>query len=259
MNIFVKLLLFCVLLFIPQKQYPLKYGKPTSKGIDDYIKTNQYKFVDEYQAFIKDSLYNDVFFSTEDFRKRTDYDTLTLGITEMHRNYSCEIFIDNEPKFTGYDLNQLTKWEKNFLNEYDQFVKATIFHELTHIYILQCFLIMHMKNMYIDQEYDREAILIYPNYEMKFGSEFIQEGICEYLIRKKGEIIPYEKNYIPETKEEIIDRKNIFKVQYQYSSYYLKHFLDSAGLKNGIFILFANKPPTYEEILKPNLFFNRLK
>jgi hypothetical protein len=258
MNIFYKFILVFILLLFPQEQYPLKNGRPTTKGIDYYVQVNQYKLVDEFQTFIKDTLYNDVYMIAEDFTKHSDNDSTTLGLTEYQQSLASEILINDKGDFSGYDIASFSKTKIKKKEDYYQFVKSTIFHELTHVYIFQCILIMRSKNMYIDPEYN-DVMRIYPSYEKKFGSDFIEEGICEYLVQKKGEIYPYEDLLIPVSKKELLDTKNLFLIQYKYSSFYLKEFLDTTGLKNGIFMLLSNKPPTYEEILKPALFYSRLK
>ena len=247
-----------IIIFLFVQALSLKNDRPTTQGINEYIKANKNALIDEYTSYIKDTIYNDVYISTEDFSKLNDYNKETVGTTIFNQSYSYEIIINNEPKFAGYDLNLMSKSQKRTLTQFDQFVKATIFHELTHVYINQCLLEMRMKNMYVDPEYDNN-VHIYPNYEMKFGSEFIQEGICQYVIEKKHEIVEYSNIFIPKTREELIDSSKTFEVKYQYSSYWLKNFLDSKGLKNGIFILLGNRPPSYDEMINSKSFFDNLK
>jgi hypothetical protein len=244
------ILILLLLLFSSYiQEYPLnKKGKPTSNGINYYIKINEQNFINEYQKFINDTIY-DIYIYTENLRNYSDYDSLELGRFYLPN----EIIITNEEKFIGYELSKT----KRRLNETNQFVKATLFHELTHVYYYQIILEMHMKNLFVSPEYNN--LRMFPKSEMGFGSEFIEEGVCEYLIQKIGEIVPYKNIFIPKNIEELLDKKNRYDVKYKYASYFLKDFLDLTGLKKGIEILLRNKPPTYEEILNSNLFFNRLK
>lgn len=60
------------------------------------------------------------------------------------------------------------------------------------------------------------------------------------------------------------DKNKRYLILYNYASQYLKNFMDIQILKSGkikypIFILLLNRPPNYQEILNPNLYFNRLK
>ena len=107
-------------------------------------------------------------------------------------------------------------------------------------------------------------VQLLPNTEMRWGSTFIEEGLCEYFIRSKGEIMECQNKYIPKTTEDLVNKENVFRVQYQYSSYYLRNFMDSCcnkygRMKIGVKILLENNPPSYQEILQPKLYFNRLK
>lgn len=239
------------------KQYPYKNGIPTSKGILYYVKVNEEKIVNEYYGFIKDTLYS-YYIEVDDLSLYTDYDSLESG-----RFYiPDEIIITSELKYTDYELKFLPKWKRNSLVENNEFVKAVMIHELTHVYFYQIIQEMQIRNMEVAYEYTNFRII--PMRETYFGSEFIEEGVCEYITQKSGEVIPYQNITTPKTREEILDKNNSTNIKYKYSSAYVKDFLDLTtkqygSIKEGIIILLRNKPPTYEEILYPNLFFNRLK
>ena len=50
-----------LLLLLPgmeDHKYPLKNGRPTSKGIDLYVEENADRLILEFQEFIDDTLYN---------------------------------------------------------------------------------------------------------------------------------------------------------------------------------------------------------
>ena len=253
-------ILLSLLILSPQKanEYPYKNGVPTSKGIEYYIKINEQKIVNQYQAFVKDTLY-DYYISTDDLSLYMDYDSLESGRFYIPN----EVIITNELKYTDYELEFVSKMKRKTLIENNQFVKAVLIHELTHVYFYQVMDEMKIKEMNVSPEYNY-GIRLYPNFESKFGSEFIEEGICEYAVQKMNESVPYLNIYKPQTKDELYSTYNTVNVKYKYSSWYVKDFLDQmirdyGSIKIGIMIILSNKPPTYEEILNPNLYFNRLK
>jgi hypothetical protein len=252
-----KIVIILFLFLLQQKELSYHSGKPTSKGVDEYIKTNESAFVKEYQIFVKDTLYN-YYIHTQNFTEFADYDSIELG-----RFYiPDEIIITNETKYKDYSIDHFSKFKRKFLNENDQFVKAVVMHELTHDYFYQIILEMRMQNKYISPEYNN--IILLPNNENSYGTNFIEEGVCEYVPIKMGEKLLYDNVEIPDNISQLLDNTNIFKFKYKYSSEYVKNYLDSTTikygtLKSGIQILLSNKPPTYKEIMNPNLYFNRLK
>jgi hypothetical protein len=168
--------------------------------------------------------------------------------------------VNNEEKFSGYSYKSANQ---SLFDEYDYFLKATVFHEIMHYYFYQCILEMEkIRNIDVDNYYN--GILTIPNPEQIYGSKFIEEGICEYFVQRIGES-PIMKNYYkPKFKSDFMVKTKMFDIQYAYSSIFLKDFLDasienSGRLKFGIFALLRNPPPTYEEILNPDKYFNRLK
>lgn len=91
------------------------------------------------------------------------------------------------------------------------------------------------------------------------GSRFIEEGICEYVTLKMNELIPPKRLFIPKTPSDLTRQENRYKIFLKYSSHCLSGFLDTTGLKQGMKILLHNRPPSTDEILKPDLFFKRLE
>jgi hypothetical protein len=220
---------------------------PTTKGIDSYVINNKDKIIQEYQKFVRDSL-GEVCIETDSLNEYSGYDSIELG-----RFYEPdEIIISNQEKYIAYQLSDLSKSEKRKITESNRFVKAIIIHELTHLYFLQIKNEVIRNKENICHEYSVRFV------KPKFGTGFIEEGICEYVVQKMNESIISKKIYIPKTTEEIINPNNLYAIKFIYSSYYVKNFLDAMGLKNGIKVLIKNKPPTYDEILNPNLFFARL-
>ena len=242
---------------VPQQEkypYPYKNGKPTTRGITTYVKDNERNLIEDYQEFIKDTI-DYVEISTDDLTEYTDYDSLELG-----RYYlSSEIIISNQTKFAAYELSEFGKYKKKTF-ESNNLVRSTIMHELTHCWFNQIIKEMHYKKMPISSEYTN-GLRIYPLNEI--GADFIEEGVCEYMIQKKGEINWYKISFKPKTFNDILNKNNKYVVQYKYASYFLKDYLDKAfeenKVKESIEVLISNRPPTNQEIIKPELYFNRLK
>ncbi len=254
-------------LLFSQTIYPYLFNRPTQKGIDQYINDNKYHFICEFQQYIKDTLINDVDITAEDLSKLTSYSGVELGWTEIYSE-GFEIMINDIKEFRDYSINiNRPKIRKLFI-ESDQFVKSTIFHELMHVYIRQEMLRLIMMKDTITGESKLNKyyynIQLVPNSEISDGATFIEEGLCEYLIHKKGEVLEYKNLYTPHSEEDIIAKINRFNVYYKYSYEILKPFLDSCiiadgRMRNAIHVLLTNNPPNHKEILTPSLYFNRLK
>ena len=68
------MVLFILLLLVPVQEkpdYPLKNGRPTTKGIDRYVEENAERLLSEFQEFIGDTLYNANIY-TEDLSKNAE-------------------------------------------------------------------------------------------------------------------------------------------------------------------------------------------
>ena len=250
-----KALVFILLFITPfsySQEYPLKNGKPTSEGIRRYIEDNRDSLVREYQSFTGDTLY-DVLIYTDDFGIKVGQDSLELGWY-----FQNEVIISTDTLFIAYELADLSRFERASHPESNKFVKSTVFHELTHYYI-------HLIKEEMEQ---RDRVTVNRAYApglwivrgpFMFGSTFIEEGICEYQVGRMGEIIVPKRPIVPETREQLTSGQNRYEMVYKYAAYYLQTFLDTTGFKKGVKILMHNPPPSYEEILKPELFFGRLE
>ena len=244
-------ILVCILPFNISDDYPLENGKPTSKGIERYIEDKGDSLIIEYQDFVQDSLF-DAWIYTADMN-RNGPDSLELGW--YFRN---EVIISMDPLFIAYELGDLSKIDRSMVEESNKFVKSTVFHELTHHYMYIISREMQsLDQVHVNRAYQSGMLIIRDN--TLFGATFIEEGICEYQTGRMGEIIVPKKPFIPKTQEELTDINNRYKVFYKYAAHCLKPFLDTTGFKRGVKILIHNAPPSYEEILKPELFFSRLK
>jgi hypothetical protein len=255
----IPILLLYFLLISPQKieEYPLKKGKPTSRGIDYYVKTNKDTIQKELEVYLKDTIFLFVEMKTDDISNYTDYDSLDVAYHFTYTDGSDEIIIDNRERYVAYDIDKLSKLKKLNLNTYNQFVKTAIIHELMHTYFLQQVIIARHAGFDVYKEYDytkTARVRMFPNIEEQFGAEFIEEGVCQYVVEQMKQQIPHRTSK-PETANDIMGNNEI---KYGYSVDYLKQFLDYIGVRKGIGILIQNKPPIYQEILNSDLFFNRI-
>jgi len=251
--IIIFLLVLILIQYQEPEKYPYKNGIPTSRGIDYYIKVNEYNFVEEYSRFVQDTI-EDVYIETDNLSLYTDADSLELGRYYLPNG----ITITNETKFIAYDIDELGKYRKKTI-ESNRFVKAVVMHEITHYYFYRIIMEMRYNKMHVAPEY-LMTLRIFPYNEP--GSEFIEEGVCEYMIQKMGEINLYKTIYVPKTISEISDPSKKYEIKYKYASSYLKDFLDQAmdtgRVKEAIKVLLKNTPPSPQEILNSEIYFNRL-
>jgi hypothetical protein len=134
-------------------------------------------------------------------------------------------------------------------------VKAVVFHELTHAYFNQILITMKNNNQYVSPEY--ATLRMFPS--SRFNVEFIEEGICEYVVHYLGECSPLKDIIVPDNEIDLLDKNNAINNLYCYSVIFLTDFLDKTGIKEGIKILISNNPPTHKEILNMDLYYKRLK
>jgi hypothetical protein len=244
-----------LLLLVPVQEkpdYPLKNGRPTSKGIDRYVEENADALILEFQSFIGDTLHNTNIY-TEDLSKNEDQNPLELG-----NYYPNEIFINNAEIFIAYELEWLPRNSRDTIRSSNLFVKAAVIHELMHHYIYQLSIEMLRRDQIeVDRAY-QSFFRIYSNRDDP-GPRFIEEGICEYVTLKMKETISQRRPPIPRKASDLTRPEKAYNIFYKYSAYCLTEFLDTTGLKQGVKILLHNRPPSTEEILDPELFFARLE
>ena len=93
----------------------------------------------------------------------------------------------------------------------------------------------------------------------KFAANFIEEGICEYVVHYFNEANPISDYTAPENEAELLDEANHINIMYYYSVIYVKDFLDTYGIKRGIEMIIQEAPPSTIELLNPNMYFYRIK
>ena len=95
---------------------------------------------------------------------------------------------------------------------------------------------------------------VYHELNRGYGAEFMEEGICEYIAHKAGEIL-YPERVTPD----FSFGWNSFEVKYLYAEYYVRQILVRYGnMKEGIMKILNTPPPTQEEIQHPELFYERV-
>jgi len=214
----------------------------------------------DYQNFVGDTIYNDIFFETLDFRKQKIDKPNTLAFNIIYNSSSCEIIVNNEERYAGLDFRDVKN--KNNYDENSYFVYATVMHEISHYYFQQVVNEMRIENIEVNQYY-RYTLRIYPNPELQYGAKFIEEGICEYLKYKWGLAPLITKDYKPQNKYEIHNQGEKYPILYAWSSEFVREFMDCqiklyGRPRNALMILLHNEPPSYEEILDPQKFYKRL-
>jgi hypothetical protein len=242
-----KWIFIILLLFYPQKDPNYnKQGRPSTYGINAYIKNNEKSLIEEYESRI-DTLY-DVYIFTDNLDQISSGDLGEFYIPDY-------IIITNQEKFIAYEFKQLSKFKQKTILYNERTVNGAVFHELTHAYFYQTLIIMKNNDQYVSPEYSNLRMVPISN----FSADFIEEGICEFVIYYLNEGNSVENIPIPDNIKDLLDENNKVNNLYGYSTIFLKDFLYKNGIKKGIEILIANKPPTYEEILNPELFYKRLK
>lgn len=250
MNSLINFIFILILSFsLEQKDDPYynKKGEPSSYGISKYVNDNADKLITEYE-FMIDTLY-DVYVAAG--KQIDDFDSLELGVFYLP-DY---IYINSDGYYIAYEFKDLSKFRQKNVKPFQRTVKGVVFHELSHAYFYQSMILMKNDSLQVSPEYD--WIRMFPTASSGFSSKFVEEGFCEYIVEKSGEQ-PINEVFIPKTKEDLLNENLSTDIIYGYSVYFLRDFLDKYGIKNGLIILLQNRPPTYEEILEPELYFKRL-
>lgn len=223
-----------------------KQGRPSTYGINTYIKNNEESLIQEYEYRV-DTLF-DVYIYTDNLDEISDGDLGQFYIPDY-------IVVTNQEKYVAYEFKELSKFKQKSTSYRERTVKAVVFHELTHAYFYYMMITMRNNGERISPEYSTLRMFPIP----KFNIDFIEEGICEYMVYHLNESNPIKDIPIPDNVTDLLDENNIINNIYCYSVIFLKDFLDKHGVKQGMKILIGNNPPTYEEILNPELYYKRLK
>lgn len=228
---------------------PLKNGFPTKEGIEAYVRDSSDRTIEDFEKFFGVEI-NDFYMYTDNMKEYYLEDSAYSELGNYDEMNRCAV-ITSEDKYLGYNLRDTKKWKLGDIELSNKFVRGVMIHEISHRYISQVINEMKTCNSHVSKEYS--SIIHKTN-----GTKFIVEGINEYCSNKMGEVF-VRRNYIPQTLEDISEKNNCYLVYYHYSSQTIAKFLDEKGLRKGIELLVSNSPPTFEEILKPQKFFARIK
>jgi len=264
--------------------YPYKNSRPTTAGINKYVLDQSETVIFDFQKFFKVQIDN-MDFEADNLQEyniddKYDYDTIlnnkgnddknnnqnkntlqltTIPVSELTDEYGIYYWnwdyavISNEEKYIGYSVKTTKKSILSNIYECNEFIRAAMIHELAHDYFKQ-----------IIDELKYEQAHISPEYKMQndnaLGSNLIIEGVAEYCSVAMNEVISVKpkKVYRPKKIDEILDKKNKYKVYYEYGSIYVGDFIKSNSLHSAIRILVTNPSPTIEEIINPEKYFSRL-
>ena len=186
-----------------------EHGEPTAKGIARYVYIHEHEFAREYMDFVGDSL-QEYSITADDLSLYMLYDSLEFG----RYYYPAEIILTDEAKYIDYAVDSLDHWQRNNLIG-NKFVKGCAFHELTHIWIQQIMREMRHLGMSVSPEYAN--FRVYHELNRGYGAEFMEEGICEYISHKAGEIL-YPDIVYPD----FSIGWNSFDIKYLYAEYYVR-------------------------------------
>ena len=247
-KIFISLIFTLIFSNIYCQELEYKQGRPTSKGINEYIGENEENFINEYQNFIVDTLY-DVYFEVDNLSEYYKYDN-ELGTF----SYPNLITITNEERYLDYELEFCSKYRKSRYVENNAFVKSVVMHEISHYYFYLVIQRLKYEKLEVDNNY-LSGLRMFPN--NVYGSDFIEEGFCEYVAWKMGMMI-CDNNYKPSNIQEIMDGQKSYDVKYRYARIYVSKIMEAKGIKEGLKLMLCNRPPTYEEIFNEDQYIKRL-
>ncbi|HKL23185.1 MAG TPA: hypothetical protein VJ895_00370 [Candidatus Nanoarchaeia archaeon] len=235
--------------FLNAQEYPLnEKGKTTKQGIERYVSDKDSIVNAEFnkQFNTKSPRIN---FVTDDLTKYNDYSGekgIYLGLDGFG-----EAIIDNTSSFENYSVKLLSRKRKDKFIYNTDFVKGTMFHEKAHAYW-----------KFVEKNCKRKGIKLYVpkrnETDFQFRISFLEEGFSEYCAWKSGEIIAPEEYSFPKSFRDSISNKS-WEVEYKYSMYFLKNFLDVFPLHFAIEVMLENAPPTEEEMINPIEYYKRLK
>ena len=245
-----KTLILILFLLLPQQQDEYKWGKPTSKGVDNYVERNEYQFVIDYQNHIKDTLFLEPFISTDDLTRYYEYSRGESGYYERPDN----IIIDNNPNYVDYELRRLNPYRRNQYVEVNKFVRGVVMHELTHCYFYQNELAVQFGDS-LHRDY-REGLRMIPT--DNYFTEFIEEGFCEWVAADMDEIIPRSEEVLVFKKDMSRQSRNTYRIKYSYARQFVAPIIERYGLRDAIRVVVSQPAPTEEEILKPQRYYDRL-
>jgi hypothetical protein len=240
-----------------KKQYQYHNNIPTKYGIQHYIDLNKSSVVNTVENFIGDTIFS-YSIKADNLSEYQDYDSLEAG-----RFFpEDEIVLTNELKFYDYELSFVPKWKQKEFDNNTKFVKGVLIHEFIHLYTYQFIYDCLGNNIPINNEYFN--FNMFPSRKSYYASEFIEEGICEYVVMKlkEGIFSDYKLDCLDGDSEVNVSKftqiQNTYDIKYQYSRTYVQRIFEKNSFRKALLIIFTCKPPSYEELLCPDKYYSRL-
>ncbi|MEF8983252.1 MAG: hypothetical protein V5A51_01540 [Bacteroidales bacterium] len=228
-------------------KYPSdKEGNATTRGVVEYIEDKDSLINEQFDEKFEVNSY-DVNFVPDAMSKYSD-DTSHQGFYFRHRGERT-VIIDTVDGYGHYSLQSLPEQRKDSIRFSYNSLRGLMIHEKAHAFFNE------MKSR-LYSEGTKHYYTLTPDYV--FSKSFIEEGVAQYCAYKMGEIIIPER-YEPSDSLETLFVEKASELEYEYSLYYLKDFLDFFGLEECTKILLTNPPPTKEEIINPLKFYQRLE
>ena len=109
--------------------------------------------------------------------------------------------------------------------------------------------------MVLHKDY-KEGMRTIPKYN--YYTEFLEEGICEFVCDDMGEMIAFPEHQYLKPRDLDSDNRDSYEVKYRYSRQFIEPVMRAYGIRDAIYKLVTQPPPTEEEILNPMLFYLRL-
>lgn len=223
---------------------------PNVDEVEKYVLEYAGEIKSEYSKFLNDTIY-EFHFDVDNLNDNPNYSNQELG---MYSHISRTATINSHGEYVSLEKERCPKDYKKSTNA---FVKGVMIHEISHNYFSDLVTKLTKEGANVREEYlPQNGFSIY---ESTYGSDFVEEGVCEYIANKMGEIVVLENSYKPKNLEDLLKNKDTYEMKYVYSAKFLEKFLDSYGIMQGIRILVTNPSPTDEEIVNPGDFFKRLK
>jgi len=124
-------------------------------------------------------------------------------------------------------------------------------HEIGHMYWQQ--VLRSMGRNAVLPEF-LQTLRVFP---YSYGAEFLEEGLCEYIPYTMQEILSVD-DYKPRSTEDIINNRNTYSIKYRYARLFVTPVIQKYGLRKAIEIMVCCAPPSIEEILYPEKYYQRL-
>lgn len=265
------ILLISLFLFTAPTQYYYR-NQPTSYGIDDWVDKYGYDIAMDYQEVVDDSLLN-FFICADDLSLYPVCDSHQIGVFIP----PYEIVVTNEVVYIDYAIDSVRRWK---LKHTQDFVKATVYHELTHLYFYQNIKVLEFNDINIHPDFYKNG-----NDDVGVNALFIEEGLCEYINYESGEKYDKHRYDISTDKKitsiyhnfpDLILENNYYFLIYRYSEYFMRVVVDflndyyqrynninpvldnKLSYADIIHVLVTNEPPDVMEIIDINKYLERL-